>query len=572
MAGNTMKIFNSKMFRIPIATMCMISIVALTMFLPANVNAQEGAASSAATVPINTGLDYNTTMQKLKSFTLDRIASMIAKRILHQMTVSIVNWINSGFEGSPAFLTNPESFFMDVGDQITGQFISETGVLSKLCTPFGLDIRLSLALGQAQMMDQRYACTLSTIIDNAKNARANVSINNGPGGATIGDIASGNILNNPNQLSINGRSADATKRFMEGEFSEGGWLAFDAMITGVQNNPYGASLMARDDLQASIARKQNAINTDLNRGSGFLSWPKCDTIMNLSKSNMQNSFYASDPRYTLKSKPDGSTDVQVCSTQTPGSVIAGTLENQLGSAARELELADNINAIIDALVSQMVTQVLSKGLASVSNNTGGRVSVTSQIQSNSVSTYNQQTIYNQSQALDMTSRALTSLQEYKAIYDRAIVLVNDSQGRFQTARSCFVNKINIPSSSLTISEISFAQRQMTNIDAILNQRFQPTLSQLTIKKTEAETKITNIRNLPSNQLSYTTYNVQGQTDNYSNAVDAAISVNSNSAENMISAQKDLDAVNLQVTGWNAEASTYQRSCDLFPERIKDPSH
>ncbi|MFA6404637.1 MAG: hypothetical protein WCW03_01395 [Candidatus Paceibacterota bacterium] len=567
-----MNIFNLTKIKIPIIILCIVAIVIVTIPFPKNVNAQEGAASSAATVPINTGLDYNTTMQKLKSFTLDKIASMIAKRILHQMTISIVNWINSGFEGSPAFLTNPESFFMDVGDQITGQFISETGVLSKLCTPFGLDLRLSLAIGQAQLMDKRYACTLSTVIDNAMNARANVSINSSPGGATIGDIVNGNILNNPNQLSVNGRSANNTRDFIEGNFSKGGWPAFIALTSQPQNNPTGAWLMAQSDLQSSIARKQNAINTDLNRSSGFLSWPKCETLETLYPGDTPNYSYASDPRYTLKSGSDGSTIVQVCSTQTPGSVISGTLENQLGSAARELELADNINAIIDALVSQMVTKVLSNGLTSVSSNTGGRVSVTSQIQANSVSTYNQQIIYNQSQASDMTSRALTSLQEYKAIYDRAIALVRDSQQRFQTARSCFVNKINIPSSSLTINEISFAQRQMTNIDAILNQRFQPTLSQLTIKSAEAETKITSIRNLPSNQLSYTTYNVQGQTDNYSNAVDAAISVNSNAAENMVSAQKDLDAVDLQVTGWNAEATSYQRSCDLFPERIKDPSH
>src|SRR4051812_41899594 len=86
---------------------------------------------------------------RAKAFSLDRLASCAAKELLHQMTVATINWINSGFNGSPAFLTNPEGFFLDAADQFTGSFLSDNGPLQNLCSPWSVDIRLALAFGQS---------------------------------------------------------------------------------------------------------------------------------------------------------------------------------------------------------------------------------------------------------------------------------------------------------------------------------------------------------------------------------------------------------------------------------------
>jgi len=67
------------------------------------------------------------------------------------MTDSVVDWINHGFNGSPAFIQNPGGFFIDAADQITGAFIANSGPLASLCNGFGLDIRLSLAMNQTNL-------------------------------------------------------------------------------------------------------------------------------------------------------------------------------------------------------------------------------------------------------------------------------------------------------------------------------------------------------------------------------------------------------------------------------------
>ena len=53
----------------------------------------------------------------------DCMARTVAKVAIQQMTVSIVNWINSGFNGKPSFVQNYQQFFNNVADQAAGEFI-----------------------------------------------------------------------------------------------------------------------------------------------------------------------------------------------------------------------------------------------------------------------------------------------------------------------------------------------------------------------------------------------------------------------------------------------------------------
>ena len=88
--------------------------------------------------------------------------------IISNITNSIVTWINSGFQGNPAFISNPESFFTDVGDQIAGNFIAGTE-LGFVCEPFSLDIRSALAINYSSTYVQRNYCRLTDAIRNTEN-------------------------------------------------------------------------------------------------------------------------------------------------------------------------------------------------------------------------------------------------------------------------------------------------------------------------------------------------------------------------------------------------------------------
>ena len=284
-------------------------------------------------VGVDTMTNFHNIMQQLKSFTLDKIATMIAKQILHQLIMSVVNWINSGFSGSPAFLTNPKGFFLNAADQIAAEFIS-TGPLNVLCSPFALNIKLNLASGQVNNDDyqNKYKCSVTKIIQNV-NRGFSVSANvvTTPNGTTINDILTGNILSHSDQLSVNGNSVqglinaaasstdgakDKTDAFLGGDFNAGGFPAFVAMFSESQNTPTGAYLMAQSDLALLQAQKKNSISNDLDRSGGFMSWQNCKTIPTGSN-NVPNK----NSKIVYKPNKTGGMDTQECTTETPGSVI-----------------------------------------------------------------------------------------------------------------------------------------------------------------------------------------------------------------------------------------------------------
>ncbi len=177
-------------------------------------------------------LDVQTSIaaqNSLKQNCLDKIATAIAKKILRDLTNSIVQWANSGFDGNPAFIQNPGKFFKQSADEIAGQFIEGTD-LDFLCDPFKFNIRINIAQ-QSTFRDQ-VNCTLSGAIKNAEN---------------FGSFTSGN-------------------------FSQGGWNGWYSMTQNIQNNPYGAELAVQTELTGRQNKVQALLNQQLSWGSGFFSY------------------------------------------------------------------------------------------------------------------------------------------------------------------------------------------------------------------------------------------------------------------------------------------------------------
>ena len=159
----------------------------------------------------------------------DCLMRTIAKAVLQQITSSIVNWINSGFNGKPSFVTNFNQFFNNVGDQAAGEFIRGTG-LAFLCSPFQMQIRIAIAQSYARR--GAASCTLTGVIKNINS-------------------------------------------FMNGNFSQGGWGGLLQFTTIPTNNPFGAYAYAQIGLQSSINSAQSNARNNLSPG-GFISLQKCD--------------------------------------------------------------------------------------------------------------------------------------------------------------------------------------------------------------------------------------------------------------------------------------------------------
>lgn len=241
----------------------------------------------------------------LNDTVLRKLANIMVDTMLRQMTSDIVQWINSGFQGSPAFTTDPAGLFMDIADETIGQFI-ESSDLGFLCSPFQLDIRIALAQS-FQPYRRKASCTLTRIGDNVTG-------------------------------------------FIEGNNS-GSWENWLARTTQPQNNPYTSYLMAQNEIAIRIAGRKEIKLAQLNWGSGFLSYDECiayappEEIAGPLQPG-QESLGTAAPR-CIKTE-----------TKTPGSVIANQLDWAISSDIRRTELAKDIDQIVSALVGQMAKQAL----------------------------------------------------------------------------------------------------------------------------------------------------------------------------------------------------------------------
>jgi hypothetical protein len=559
----------------------------LMVFAPSTLmisNTVQAQVANPLAVPTDCGLSLTCIQNNYKTFIGDRLAVMITNQIIQRMTASIVQWINTGFEGSPSFVTNPEGFFTDVGDQITGEFLKQTGTAKVLCSPFSFDLRLNIALNQADTYNKRYNCTLSTAIANAKNSVANAGKNSG--------------------VTLGGSDGVTLGNFMNGDFSQGGWEGFVAYTTQAQNNPIGAWLMTKSDLEASIAAKKAAVNTDLNRGQGFMSWQKCKDVtaqfydsrlggesLGLTAAQEEQLVYGSNKTIvtgaTNLNKPtsvrtkttmkDGvpSTSYQNCETQTPGSMIASSLFNQADTGREKLVSVKTISDSIDALTGALVNQMLTQGLAALSNRGsstgGGSSSYLAQLSEESYNSNSAESKAVRERTLSTTNSIINLAQGNITKYNDTLSLLNASRDKYLVARVCFTNKI----AQLNQGQYGYAnqkaygERMIAGIDLVLSKNIDPLMASTTEKKIMAINKLNEYQSTASTTASGTVrgVNLDDITRGFNlvqSDLNATIQTAQSSIESSSNAEQGYRNAQTTVTNLDKDAATFQSICSQYP--------
>ena len=203
--------------------------------------------TTGASTAINTG---NTVKNTLIAIAKQAIM-VIEQRLLQEMTKSMVNWINSGFHGSPLFLTNSDSFFHDIAKTEIKNIVSDFGYDPNKF-PFGQQFALNIINSYKRTADQDASYSLS---------------------AFMSQTDANNFRNN---------------------FNAGGWNGFLINTQYPQNNYLGFNMMATDKLAHSLAgTTQTAaqkVQTTLQQGMGFLSPTTCPKNINASYDNGINEF------------------------------------------------------------------------------------------------------------------------------------------------------------------------------------------------------------------------------------------------------------------------------------------
>lgn len=341
------------MQRIALITLMMIMILPVALVArPHQVNAQSAPGAPVVVVGTsptdgnfiqNTFTAIATAAEKLKGFTLDPIAWAVAKAVLQSVVNSTIKWVNSGFNGAPAFATNLNSTLGQVGDTAANQFIQQLGTNSSIKSPFQSQVASAVSTNYFQSTG-----------------------------------ANGFFATNPFTL---GASSPNPTAFLAGGtsgFAQGGWNAWLSTAMNSSNNPYGATLLATQALGGQVANAQSVQKTELNWGNGFLSWRgNCQTT-----TSGGTQAGAPNPGGGTQGTAGTSGTVSLsgnsgCQSQniiTPGSAISNSLYKSLGSGIDTLVTASQFNELVSALLGQLINNVLGgnglKGISQPSASTG----------------------------------------------------------------------------------------------------------------------------------------------------------------------------------------------------------
>ena len=317
--------------------------------------------------------------QEVKDKVLDPIAYQIAKNFISQILKSTIDWINSGFKGSPAFVQDLDQFLLDTADLAAGEYIKGLGELgSIICKPFRIDIQVALALKyQKAREDKRIdECTLSGIVDN------------------IEDFYAGTV---------------DREDFWEQ------WVEISSKPKTY--TPYGQLIEAEAGLAFKIGDKKFKALEEVKFGRGFMSSKKCEMV----------------------DDPSGK-KVEKCVITTPGDTIAATLNKNLGAGVDTLVAADEINELIGALFGQIANQALTgaAGLLGLSVRGGGGGGSGESYVDSLVNEANNSNGELFNQGIDAIAERLAVQIEYRALaveYIPQLLLVSNNTKKTQEIRS-----------------------------------------------------------------------------------------------------------------------------------------
>lgn len=249
----------------------------------------------------------NTTGSLFKDCVLDGILWWIKEMIIDYITRDIIAWINNGFEGAPAFLTDPKSFFRGVMDDAFRTFLYSPEMDALLCKPFKVTVQMNLWLNYTS---------------NHKNSRYNKL------SCSLDEFFSQGIDLDVDINTNTQEKYDKLTREGSLDFENGGFGAVFKLFED-RNNVWGASVLAEREAMKRANVVLNSEGLLIKVGDGWFS-QRCDA------------------------NRDGEYNGNVC---TPGRFIAEQVNAWTGSALENLTVADEVAEIINALFAALVREI-----------------------------------------------------------------------------------------------------------------------------------------------------------------------------------------------------------------------
>jgi hypothetical protein len=515
--------------------------------------AQNTVTASASTVTSVSSVGQNIAQYAIqyKEFVLDGLVSYIMKAVLRQLTTSIVTWINTGFEGNPSFVTDPAGFFTNIASEEIGKFIEGSSDLNFLCKEFSIDLRISLAF-QYSPFKKRVTCTFF----------------DSPDGKKKGILS--NVKGAVDGASINGRS------FTKGNFKNGGWNSWLSLTTQPQNNVYGATLMAQNELSLRMNQKIVLGKDELSQGRGFLSWTsdctgKSSPEASRIRDNLEYAKTSGDKEEQARQKSLLKAEEKTgCKINTPGSVIEGQLGKVMGSSIDNLGLADEFNEIVNALFAQLVTQVVGGGggLKGASDTQYDGSSYLDKLGT----AQDADTLKNiDAKGKQGVEKSLITVGKFKTEKEGTLSAIVNAESKLNQLASCYTNKIILtqtpPLSSSDIAEATIRSANartkiQTDIDKPKSDIMNDVSSADTVlrKLKQIQTRISSTESLQDTLAATTEYQTMATNDGPGkiyNELDIG------------EAKQQKTAISATMDALNVDTSAKLIECQYFPNNINN---
>ncbi len=327
-------------------------------------------ATKSATIT-NTGLH----IKDVARVVLQEVLKSIARKALAEMTKSTIDWINSGFHGSPLFLQNPDSFFKDIAKSEVENVVNEFGYdVSKF--PFGRSFALNVINSYKSTADSDAAYSLSKVINDPvllQHYQANFAYGGWNGFLMNTQYPQNNYIGS--QMQMNGIIAaklagltQAPVQKVQNLLQQGqGFLSPQVCPPEVNanypiaTNPYNPPKFDATKWELDYIKNNPppsaSISSDLEGSSDYAQWKDDhDTALTQAKS-------AWTAKYTC-TKKDGTSGLQ---NTTPGAVVASQIMTSLkipqDQAGYSAMVGNSLSAIFDSLLGHF----LNKGLSALAS-------------------------------------------------------------------------------------------------------------------------------------------------------------------------------------------------------------
>lgn len=216
---------NRLLLKRKIATILTISVFSISGILLINPNKAE-----AVVVPVGDYVNFGFhASQQLKEHGLDAVVWALGRETVNALVARTLDWVNTGFNGNPAFVQNPLIFTRNIQDETALTFFSQKrDELSD--TPFGDEVVSGLLHQYANSYGGQ-----SYDLDNYTGSRAN------------------------------------SEAFLDGEFSKGGWDAWFAVARNPENSFLGSYVKGIGERDSVTNKKLASEFQKLEWGDGFKS-------------------------------------------------------------------------------------------------------------------------------------------------------------------------------------------------------------------------------------------------------------------------------------------------------------